>query len=322
MNLGLILIAVVVVLLAILGLAVAFGLISFGSNETGNMRALMASQQQGRTSEKKERASFGEIIKGNQAQAPRRVNSTLTLKKRLKYGRLALPVVAYHLLEVAISVLVMAIVNMKMNLLFTAISAVSGPMVMGAFLGYLVNKRFKRFDADYAQFLMSLVGLLKTGMTPLGAIEAAADGLEPNSLVRQECQLMIERLRFGVSEDKSIGAFGEDIYHPEIELFVQALLLSRRVGGVLSETLERLAKQVRKRQFFRNSAVGAVGMQRGSIWILIFMLAGIELYIYFMYPAIVVESIKNEIGWLVWQCGILVILIGIYWVRQVTKIRV
>ena len=99
-------------------------------------------------------------------------------------------------------------------------------------------------------------------MNSLTALQAASEGLDPESLVRQEVELMLERLRMGVPEDQSIGSFGEDIFHEEIELFVQALLLSRRVGGNLSDTLERLAKQVRKRQYFRESASAAFGQQR------------------------------------------------------------
>ena len=133
---------------------------------------------------------------------------------------------------------------------------------------------------------------------------------------------MLERLRFGVSEDKSIGAFGEDIYHTEIELFVQALLLSRRVGGNLSETLDRLAKQVRKRQAFRATARAAVGMQRGSIWFILAIMVGMESYLYFVYPEGVVNALNDPIGWQVWQVGILVIIFGIWWVNQVTKIKI
>jgi tight adherence protein B len=170
--------------------------------------------------------------------------------------------------------------------------------------------------------LSSLTGLLKTGMNPIQALDAAAKGLEEGSLCKAEVELMIERLRFGVSEDKSIGAFGEDIYHPEIELFVQALLLSRRVGGNLSDTLERLARQVRKRQYFRSSARASISMQKGSIWFIIAVLVFMEVYIYIMYPEAIVDSINDPMGWQVWQGAILVVLLGIFWIRQVTKIRI
>jgi len=248
--------------------------------------------------------------------------SVLTLRKRLKYAQWQIPPIAFRLLEWAISLLVFVVLYPKMNIVISMASLLSGPIFMRWLLNLMVERRYKKFDNDYAQFLMSLVGLLKTGMTAMGALEAAAQGLEEGSLVKEECEVMLERIRFGVPEDKSIGSFGEDIYHPEIELFVQALLLSRRVGGTLSDTLERLSRQVRKRQYFRRSAVAAVGMQRGSIWVIIGLLCALEVYIYLMYPQLVTEGFSTPIGWQVWQFSILLILLGIFWVRQVTKIRV
>jgi tight adherence protein B len=133
---------------------------------------------------------------------------------------------------------------------------------------------------------------------------------------------MLERLKYGVSEDKSIGSFAEDVYHEEIELFVQALLLSRRVGGTLSDTLDRLAKQVRKRQYFRSTAKGAVGMQRGSIYFILGVMVGMEVYLYFVYPEAVLGALNDSMGWQVWQVAIALILTGMWWITQVTKIRV
>jgi tight adherence protein B len=164
--------------------------------------------------------------------------------------------------------------------------------------------------------------MLKTGLNPIQALEACALNLEPGSLVRQEVELMLERLRLGVSEERSIGSFGEDINHAEIELFVQSLLLSRRVGGNLSETIDRLARQVRKRQFFRASAQAAVGLQRGSILFILGILTSLEAYLYVAWPECVIVTWTDPTAATVAQGGLAVILLGMYWVMQVTKIRV
>jgi tight adherence protein B len=140
--------------------------------------------------------------------------------------------------------------------------------------------------------------------------------------VKQEVELMLERLRLGVAEERSIGSFGEDINHPEIELFVQALLLGRSVGGSLSDTLDRLAKQVRKRQYFRKSAAAAVGLQRGSIWFILAVLGGLELYLYLQWPETVILTWTNPMGRQVGQAGLIGIIIGLWWVRKVTEIKV
>lgn len=253
----------------------------------------------------------------------RRTSSALTLEKKLKYAQWNIPPLVFRLAVIVISLIVVTIVNQFFHPVVQVFSLLSGPLVMNWALNRAVSQRFKAFDADYPQMLLSLVGLLKTGMNPLQALESAAKALDEGSLVRTEIEAMMLRVRYGVPEEKSIGAFGEDIFHPEIELFVQALLLSQRVGGgALSNTLDRLAKQVRKRQYFRMSAHAAIGMQRGSIWFIVGILAALEVYLYFVYPQAIVEAIKDPFGWQVWQLGGILIALGIFWISQVTKIKI
>jgi Flp pilus assembly protein TadB len=103
---------------------------------------------------------------------------------------------------------------------------------------------------------------------------------------------------------------------------VQALLLSRRVGGNLSETVDRLARQVRKRQHFRASAQAAVGLQRGSILFILGILVSLEAYLYLAWPECVIITWTDPSASKVAQGGLAMILLGMYWVLQVTKIRV
>lgn len=325
MNVTVLIVGLLFIVLAMLAAAFFLGLL--GSNAKGrgdahsSMRTIVEAQRKVSETrrDKPKRASIFQTA--SESKVSRVVSSRVTLSKRLKFAQWKMPPLIFHLLEVGISLVAFSLVFSAFNVVIQLLTLATGPLFMRWYLGRAIEKRFKAFDQDYPSFLLSLVGLLKTGMNVMGALEAAAQGLEDGSLVKLEVELMIERLRFGVSEDKSIGSFGEDIYHPEIELFVQALLLSRRVGGTLSDTLDRLAKQVRKRQFFRASANAAVSMQRGSIWFIIVILACIEVYLYFSFPEAVTGAWADETGWQVWQTGILLILLGLFWVRQVTKIR-
>ncbi|MBX7139151.1 MAG: type II secretion system F family protein [Oligoflexia bacterium] len=322
-----------VLLLIVVG-AIAAGLTIFaflgsgrsvfgGANVKSNIRNIVATQRQGvfgGPGAKQREASLYRTAE--ESKVEKVASSKLTLTKRLKYAQWSIPPLVYRVCQVGISLLAFSVMSLKFGIVLRAASLLAGPLFMSWLLNFCIDRRYKAFDADYPQFLLSLVGLLKTGMNPMQAIDAAGQSIEEGSILRNEVVLMNERLRFGVSEDKSIGSFGEDIYHPEIELFVQALLLSRRVGGNLSDTLDRLAKQVRKRQYFRASANAAVGMQRGSIWIIIGILVALEGYLLIVYPDAVRGAWRDELGWNVWQFGIIVILLGIFWVRQVTKIKV
>jgi tight adherence protein B len=247
----------------------------------------------------------------------------ITFQKKLKYAQLsAIPPYAFALAQIAISITAFLLARSVFGTVLQLISLSSGPLLVGWFVESKMNNRFKRFDSDYPQFLLSFVGMLKIGLNPVQALEAAAGSLDERSLVREEIELMLERLKLGVSEERSIGSFGEDVNHPEIELFVQSLILSRRVGGNLSETVDRLSRQVRKRQHFRQSAQAAVGLQRGSIMFILAILVGLEGYLYIVWPECVITTWTDPGATKVAQVGLAMILIGLYWVRQVTKIRV
>lgn len=265
---------------------------------------------------------------GPTGQLPHSLASTkkrtgrLTVTKLLRYARWSITPWVFHSIGIAISCVILCFVAPYTNSVTHVMCALAGPGLMLSGLRFCVERRSNKFDADYPQFLMSVVGLLKTGMTATQALDTAARGLEAESLVRQEVLLLIERIKVGILEEESISAFGEDILHPEIELFVQALLLSHRIGGNLSDTLERLSRQVRKRQYFKSSAVSAVAQQRGSLVVIISILVLLECYMAMVAPRLVLDGLQSEVGWQVWQVCIALVIVGFVWARRVTSIKV
>ncbi len=318
----------------VVGAAVAF---LFSGQIVGTFLANSSWRQQMRSISSAQRASadvstetanlaagkrFVNALEENEA-VEKVADTVLTLRKRLKYSQLThIPPFAFSLAQILLSLGAFLITRQYFDVVLQFMSLLTGPLFMNWLLTMKMDRRFNQFDADYPQFLLSLAGLLKTGLNPIQGLQSAAEGLEETSLVRSEVQLMLERLKLGVPEERSVGSFGEDIYHPEIELFVQALILSRRVGGNLSDTLDRLSRQVRKRQYFRKSAVAAVGLQRGSIWFILAILAALEGYLYISWPACVTVPWTHPIGRPVCQAGLIGIILGLFWVRQVTKIKV
>jgi len=288
-----------------------------------NIRNIIVSQREARDSvNNKEGPSVAATALQEEA-VERSAENRLTIRKKLRFAQLPnVPPYAFSLAQIFVSLVMFLITSMFFDSVLQIIALLSGAVFMNWLLNRRINRRFERFDADYPQFLLAFVGMLKTGLNPIQGLQAAAEGLEEGSLVREEVQMMLERLRMGVSEERSIGSFGEDIYHPEIELFVQALILSRRVGGNLSATIDRLSKQVRRRQFFRRSANAAVGLQRGSIWFILGILMALEGYLYFVWPECVTITWTHPTGRSVAQAGLTGIVIGLFWIRQVTKLRV
>ena len=110
--------------------------------------------------------------------------------------------------------------------------------------------------------------------------------------------------------------------HPEIELFVQSLLMSRQVGGRLSTTLERLANQVRKRQQFKGQAMAAVALEKNSTYVIGLMMFGLLVFLYFTTPKLILASMETPIGKQMVGWSILLIFCGFMFIKKVTNIKI
>lgn len=247
----------------------------------------------------------------------------LTLDRKLKFARWSITPFQFRSLQVLFVIIVFVPVYLHAQSSFLKFMyLLLSWMSFSSVLNWALNKRFEAFDKDYPVMLLQYVSLLKTGMNAISGLESAAKGLERGSLVRAEVELMVERLRLGLTEEQAVGSFGEDIHHPEMELFVQSLLLHRRVGGGLSSTLERLAKQVRKRQQFRKQAVAAVGMEKSSIYVISAIMTGLILFLIYKSPELIIPALSHPTGRQVIETGLSLIAGGFFWSKKVTNIKI
>ena len=252
----------------------------------------------------------------------RNADGQYTLKQKMIYANWHFPPILFYILRLLVAFLSFVIATLFFTPFLSSVIAFIAFAFVNSFLKKAIDKRFKSFDNDYPTFLQTIVSLLKSGMNVLTAIDSAADGLEDNSLLKQEVKIMMQRLKAGVGEEKAIGNFGSTIDHPEIELFIQTIILGKSLGGSLSMTLDRLAEQVRKRQYFRSSAVSSIAQQKGSVWAIIAILASMIIMIAVKSPALFEESLQTRVGRIILEGGIAIILFGIYWIKKIINIKV
>ena len=327
----------IIIVILIAALALGLLMLTLGGKASpkqravnSNLRALVASQ---RNTSKPGEAPSNRGPKSNLALAAAAESKIskkksgggagrMNLEKKLRYARWPITPLQFRAIQGFVTLFLFLPVYLHATIFIQFLIMVLTPLIVMSALDYAINRRFEAFDQDYPVLLLSYVSLLKTGMNAIQGLDAAAKGLDPDSLVRAEVELLIERLRLGLTEEQAISAFGEDVAHPELELFVQSLILSRRVGGTLSQTLERLAKQVRKRQQFRKQAVAVVGMERSSLYMIAVIMGLLLAYLIFTSPQLVIPAFSHPLGNKIFQCGIMLIFLGFYWSRKVTNIKV
>lgn len=247
------------------------------------------------------------------------------LQRRLKYARVSITPSQFRLIVLAATAAIyIALLTIpRLNTVIHLIIAVwGGSLLVNNYINRRTKIQFDAFDRDFAPFVMAFVGLLKSGMNLMAGMESASERLGPDSLLRMEVVRMLERLRLGVNEEFAIGSFAESVDHPDIELFVQAMLLSKQVGGSLSNTLERLARQARRRAQFRLQAQAAVGQQRGSVWAILSIVALVQTLLFFQMPDVILAGLRNDIGFVVWQVAFLTAWFAVWLIGRITNIKV
>jgi tight adherence protein B len=335
LNIIYILIAIVVVILAAV---IIFFMFSMGSSTSANeqaLRSLVLSQRAEKKLDIGKNSQVG-VASNNKSKGEAAVlaSRTSTLKKgtkdveratlaqRLIFAQWTITDTQFNILCYSITAIVGAGVFYFLETPLSLTVILLTPILVKAVLARAVKRRFENFDRDFPDFLMTLVSRLRSGMNIMTAMQSCCENLNDDSLLKAEIILMLDRVRVGYQEDQAIGAFAETVPHPEIELFVQAVILNRKVGGNFASTLERLAKQVRKRQDFRRKAVSAVSEQRGGSLMLCGIMGTILVFFIITSPDLISKSFETPTGRMAFQFGGSMCLWGLYLVRRITNLRV
>lgn len=330
-----VIVTIIVIALACVGLLL---LVLYGSgymggqsqNNSGSvdrLRILVSAQRQRDSAKGKPGEALLVNHKYEEQQTEKRKSGSvfkLDLERKIWYAKWRIRPIHFRIIQFSIVAFVMfvgfVLPPKLMSYGIAADAGLLGFVAANAVLERAMRKRSDAFDQDYPVMLMQFVSLLKTGMSPITALDNVAKSLEPSSLVRQELEILVERLRLGLTEEQALGAFAEDIFHPEVELFIQALILNMKVGGKLSGALERLAKQVRKRQEFKKKAIAAVGMERGSIWAILGIMIGLFVFLWISEPTLIEGLFIHPVGQTVFPWTVMLILIGMLWSRKITNV--
>lgn len=116
-------------------------------------------------------------------------------------------------------------------------------------LGFLVNRRQKKFTAHFSDAMDIIVRGVRTGL-PLGDCLRIIAHESPDP-VKTEFQLLVEAESVGVPLETCIERMYERMPLSEVNFFGTVLAIQRTTGGNLGESLANLSKVLRERKLLR-----------------------------------------------------------------------
>jgi tight adherence protein B len=198
-----------------------------------------------------------------------------------------------------------------------AVLAFAGPYI------WVTVKMNARIDALHAQLpdvLMILASSMRAGHSFLQALDTVSKEIgEPGG---PEFARVVGEIRLGRPFDEAMTAMAERVGTEEFRWAIMALNVQREVGGNLAEILDTLADTVREREFVRRQIKVLSSEGRLSAKILTVLPFVIIGYITLVNPEYMKPLYTTSLGLVLIGAGVLLMTIGLYWVRRTTRIDV
>jgi tight adherence protein B len=169
------------------------------------------------------------------------------LRQRLEKTGKQISLAKYLTISGGITLFIAAAMMLRGAPFLLALSAgmfagVGGPHFV---IGYLINKRLNKFNANFPDAIELMVRGLRSGLPiteTLGIVASEIPG--PVGL---EFRTVSDKMKIGRTMEAALQDTADRLGTPEFQFFVITLAIQRETGGNLAETLSNLADVLRKR---------------------------------------------------------------------------
>lgn len=198
-------------------------------------------------------------------------------------------------------------------------------MVAVATLPYLYvlrarNKRIHTIEGQLPDALELMSRALRAGHAFPSSLEMVAT--EGPSPIAGEFRITFDEVNYGIPMQDALMNMTTRIASSDLRYFVVAVLIQRETGGNLAELLDNLAKLMRERFKLLGQIRVLSAEGRLSAWILSllpFVLAGV---INIVHPKFLAVLWEDPVGLKLIYAALIMMLLGILWMRKIIKIRV
>ena len=198
--------------------------------------------------------------------------------------------------------------------------AVIGALMPYMFVRFRRNKRLGSFEEQLPEAIELIGRALRAGH-PLssGFKMAADDSPEP---IAGELRRVFEEQRFGLPVPDSLLNLADRMGLMDVRILVTAILIQREVGGNLAEILDNLAKVVRERFTIRRQLRVYTAQGRMTGYLLAFLPFGLFAILWSMNADYMRILFTDPMGKLVVIIGLVMQVVGYFWIRKVVNIEI
>jgi tight adherence protein B len=191
---------------------------------------------------------------------------------------------------------------------------------MGVPLAYIRTRRKKRLQAFVAQLPAALDMLrssIRAGHSLDYALEVAVEEL-PDP-IGASFSTVLEEMRLGLSPREALENLNRRVPVEELRFFILAVVLSREVGGNLSEVLTRLSETLRDRYKLRQQVRALSAQGRAAATLLTLIPPGVAFIVNLLRPGFVDPLFYHPTGRLLLGVAVVSQIAAILLIRKIVN---
>lgn len=192
---------------------------------------------------------------------------------------------------------------------------------IAAAFGWLRHKATARRAAFVAQLdstLQLMSGSLRSGFGVMQALGTVAE--EAESPTSDEFSRVLGEVRLGRDVGDALRSSGTRIDSPDYDWTIQAIEISREVGGNLAEVLDNVSQTIRQRNTLRRQVQALSAEGRVSALILFLLPIVMLVWMRFSNPEYLELLFDRTSGQIALAAGVALLLTGGLWMRKIVRI--
>jgi len=186
-------------------------------------------------------------------------------------------------------------------------------------LGFLTNRRKKKFTENFATAIDVIVRSVKSGLPTNEALRIVAREV-PNP-VGSEFHNLVESLKVGVTLDQGMKRMMESMPTAEVGFFTIVMTIQSKSGGNLSEALGNLAAVLRDRKRLQGKIKAMSSEAKASAMIIGSLPPGVMAIVYITTPSYISKLFTERSGNLMLAGCVIWMSMGIMVMRKMINFK-
>ncbi|MFC4737253.1 type II secretion system F family protein [Bacillus daqingensis] len=243
------------------------------------------------------------------------------LEQRLSVAGLPIKPEEFVVFKLFAVIIVSALLYIAEAPLLLLIAGAGGVYAMAEiWLNMRRKKRIRQFNEGFPDMVASIIGSLKAGFSLPQSLQMVAEESYPP--IQEEVELVIKAMQYGKNIEEAMIDWKERMPSDDLDLFVEAVLIQRQVGGNLAYLLERIVETTRERARMEGQIRTLTAQGKLSGLVVGLLPVGLAFVISAINPVYMETLLTNEIGRILLAGAAVSSLIGFLSVRKITAIEV